>query len=74
MVDAIALSRFNDRHDFTLTEEEMSFALDLKRLAWASGTWTDSPPRTAAKAPRFDSLLDTKEAEAIDAFAQSIVG
>ena len=74
LVDADALSKFNDRHDFSLTEEAMSFALDLKRLAWASGTRTDSPPRTAATAPRFKSLLATWGAEAIDAFARSIMG
>ena len=61
LVDATALSRLNDRHDFNLTEAGLGF-WDVDRLAAAH----------SSKAPRFDS--SPQGAEAVDAFAQSIVG
>jgi hypothetical protein len=72
LVDADALSKFNDRHNLSLTEEAMSIV--RARLEEAGlGLW-DVDRFAAAhknKSPRFNSLFATEGAEAVDAFAQS---
>ena len=72
LVDADALSKFNDRHDFSLTEGAMHIV--RVRLEEAGlGSWDVDRFAAAhnAKAPRFDSLFATEGAEAVDASSQS---
>jgi hypothetical protein len=72
LADADALSKFNDRHDFSLTEVAMRTA--RVRLEEAGlGSWDVDRFAAAhnAKAPRFNSLFATEGAEAVDAFSQS---
>ena len=71
----MALFRFNDRNDFTLTEEAMSFV--RARLEEAGLGFWDVDRHAAAhsrKNPASTPFLATSGAEAVDAFAQSIVG
>ena len=75
LVDATALSRFNDQHDFNLTEEAMSFVCArLEEAGLGFRTWTDSPPRTAARSRASTPFLATEGKVVVYAFAQSIVG
>ena len=72
LADADALSKFNDRYDFSLSEGAMHIV--LIRLEEAGlGSWDVDRFAAAhnAKAPRFHSLFATEGAEAVDAFSQS---
>jgi len=72
LVDADALSKFNDRHNFCLTGEAMRIVC-LRLEEAGLGSW-DVDRFAAAhntKAPRFNSLFSTEGAVAVDAFSQS---
>ena len=72
LVDADALSKFDDRHDFSLTVEAMQTVRDQLEEA-GLGSW-DVDRFAAAhnkKTPRFNSLFATEGTEAVDAFSQS---
>jgi hypothetical protein len=75
LVEADALSKYIERHDFSLTTEAFARVLalghwDVDRFAAAHNAKSSRP----GAAPRFNSLFATAGSEGVNAFAQSWTG
>ena len=73
LVEADALSKHLERHDFSLTPEALGQVQRWLEADLHLGLWDVDRVAAAhyAKAPRFNSLFGTAGAEAVDAFSQS---
>jgi len=73
LVEADALSKFQERHDFSLTAEALGLIQRWLVVDLHLGLWDIDRFAAAhnAKAPRFNSLFGTAGTEAVDAFSQS---